>query len=70
MTILSLTQHYEAVKKYISSGPMLLEVNMNSPQRTSRMFMDSLLAFWPGLQVGTRLTDRLIDSIVATGAMG
>ena len=46
-----LTQHYEAVKRYISSGPLLLEVNMNSPQRTSRRFMDSLLAFWPGLQV-------------------
>ena len=44
-------QHYSAIKKYISSGPMLVDVSMNSPTRVTRTFMDSLLAFWPGLQV-------------------
>ena len=37
--------------KYISSGPLLVDVSMNSPSRMTRSFMDSLLAFWPGLQV-------------------
>ena len=46
-----LTQHYDAVMKYISSGPLLVDVSMNSPSRMTRSFMDSLLAFWPGLQV-------------------
>ena len=45
------TQHYDAVMKYISSGPLLVDVSMNSPSRMTRSFMDSLLAFWPGLQV-------------------
>jgi mannosidase alpha-like ER degradation enhancer 3 len=43
--------HYSAVKRYISNGPFLLDVYMNTPVKTSRNFMDSLLAFWPGLQV-------------------
>ena len=30
---------------------MLVDVSMNSPTRVTRTFMDSLLAFWPGLQV-------------------
>ncbi len=37
--------------KYISNGPLLVDVNMNTPTRMSRSYMDSLLAFWPGLQV-------------------
>ncbi|XP_064084322.1 ER degradation-enhancing alpha-mannosidase-like protein 3 [Macrobrachium nipponense] len=37
--------------KYISQGPMLLDVHMHRPHTTSRNFMDALLAFWPGLQV-------------------
>ncbi|XP_037074599.1 ER degradation-enhancing alpha-mannosidase-like protein 3, partial [Pollicipes pollicipes] len=44
-------RHYEAVMKYISQGPMLLDVHMHRPHTTTRNFMDSLLAFWPGLQV-------------------
>ena len=43
-------QHYDAVKRFVSLGPMLVDVNMNT-QRTTKTFMDSLLAFWPGLQV-------------------
>ncbi|XP_017777987.1 PREDICTED: ER degradation-enhancing alpha-mannosidase-like protein 3 [Nicrophorus vespilloides] len=44
-------RHYNAVMKYISQGPMLLDVHMHRPHTNSRNFMDALLAFWPGLQV-------------------
>ncbi|XP_046676855.1 ER degradation-enhancing alpha-mannosidase-like protein 3 [Homalodisca vitripennis] len=44
-------KHYSAVMKYISQGPMLLDVHMHKPHTNSRNFMDALLAFWPGLQV-------------------
>jgi hypothetical protein len=44
-------QHYSAVMKYISQGPMLIDVHMHRPHTNSRNFMDALLAFWPGLQV-------------------
>lgn len=44
-------QHYTAIKKYISNGPLLVDVSMSSPNKMVRSFMDSLLAFWPGLQV-------------------
>lgn len=44
------SKHYDAVKRFVSLGPMLVDVNMNT-QRTTKTFMDSLLAFWPGLQV-------------------
>ncbi|PSN33488.1 hypothetical protein C0J52_15395 [Blattella germanica] len=44
-------KHYSAVMKYISQGPMLLDVHMHRPHTNSRNFMDALLAFWPGLQV-------------------
>lgn len=46
-----LFQHYSAVMRYISQGPMLLDVHMHRPHSNSRNFMDALLAFWPGLQV-------------------
>ncbi|XP_030766137.1 LOW QUALITY PROTEIN: ER degradation-enhancing alpha-mannosidase-like protein 3 [Sitophilus oryzae] len=44
-------RHYNAIMKYISQGPMLLDVHMHRPHTTSRNYMDALLAFWPGLQV-------------------
>ncbi|XP_055925228.1 ER degradation-enhancing alpha-mannosidase-like protein 3 isoform X2 [Argiope bruennichi] len=44
-------KHYSAVMKYISQGPLLVDVHMHRPHTNSRNFMDSLLAFWPGLQV-------------------
>jgi ER degradation enhancer, mannosidase alpha-like 3 len=44
-------RHYSAIMKYISQGPMLLDVHMHRPHTKSRNFMDALLAFWPGLQV-------------------
>uniref|UniRef100_A0A224X743 alpha-1,2-Mannosidase n=1 Tax=Panstrongylus lignarius TaxID=156445 RepID=A0A224X743_9HEMI len=44
-------KHYSAVMKYVSQGPMLLDVHMHRPNTNSRNFMDALLAFWPGLQV-------------------
>lgn len=49
--LLLLLQHYDAVMKYISQGPLLVDVQMHKPQANSRHYMDSLLAFWPGLQV-------------------
>ena len=37
--------------KYVSQGPLFVDVHMHRPHTTSRHFMDALLAFWPGLQV-------------------
>jgi len=37
--------------KYVSHGPMMVDVHMHKPQTNARNFMDALLAFWPGLQV-------------------
>ncbi len=50
-------QHYSAIMKYISQGPLMVDVHMHKPLTNSRHFMDALLAFWPGLQVllGARL---------------
>lgn len=45
------TRHYTAVMKYISHPPLLIGVQMHRPHMRSRNYMDSLLAFWPGLQV-------------------
>ena len=44
-------QHYKAIMKYVSNGPLMLDVHMHKPQTNSKHFMDALLAFWPGLQV-------------------
>ncbi|XP_012147039.1 ER degradation enhancer, mannosidase alpha-like 2 isoform X2 [Megachile rotundata] len=44
-------KHYQAIMKYVSHGPMLLDVHMHRPNTNSKNFMDALLAFWPGLQV-------------------
>ncbi|XP_018018323.1 ER degradation-enhancing alpha-mannosidase-like protein 3 isoform X2 [Hyalella azteca] len=44
-------KHYSAVMKYVSQGPMLLDVHMHRPHTTTRNYMDAFLAFWPGLQV-------------------
>ncbi|KAL3872065.1 hypothetical protein ACJMK2_040022 [Sinanodonta woodiana] len=44
-------KHYDAIMKYVSQGPMLVDVHMHRPLSTSKHFMDALLAFWPGLQV-------------------
>ncbi|CAG5125309.1 unnamed protein product [Candidula unifasciata] len=44
-------KHYDAVMRYISQGPMLVDVHMHKPTSTAKNFMDALLAFWPGLQV-------------------
>ena len=43
--------------KYVSQGPMLLDVHMHRPNTNSKNFMDALLAFWPGLQVDFNLFD-------------
>lgn len=44
-------KHYSAVMKYVSQGPLLVDVHMHRPHTNTRNFMDALLAFWPGLQV-------------------
>lgn len=44
-------KHYDAIMKYVSQGPLFVDVHMHRPHTTSRHFMDALLAFWPGLQV-------------------
>ena len=43
--------HYNSIKRYIKSGPMLVDVQMHKPTEQSRGFMDALSAFWPGVQV-------------------
>uniref|UniRef100_A0A3B4BJ00 alpha-1,2-Mannosidase n=1 Tax=Periophthalmus magnuspinnatus TaxID=409849 RepID=A0A3B4BJ00_9GOBI len=43
--------HYNAIMKYISQPPLLLNVHMHNPTVSVRSWMDSLLAFFPGLQV-------------------
>lgn len=43
--------HYSAIMKYISQPPLLLSVHMHNPTVSVRTWMDSLLAFFPGLQV-------------------
>ncbi|XP_013859347.1 ER degradation-enhancing alpha-mannosidase-like protein 3 [Austrofundulus limnaeus] len=45
--------HYSAIMKYISQPPLLLNVHMHNPTMSVRSWMDSLLAFFPGLQVLT-----------------
>ncbi|CAH1787460.1 unnamed protein product [Owenia fusiformis] len=44
-------KHYTSIMRYINQGPMLVDVHMHRPTSNSKNFMDSLLAFWPGLQV-------------------
>lgn len=44
-------RHYDGIMKYVSNGPFLIDVHMHRPQSQAKNFMDSLLAFWPGLQV-------------------
>ncbi|XP_054157935.1 ER degradation-enhancing alpha-mannosidase-like protein 3 [Oppia nitens] len=44
-------RHYAGVMKYVSQGPLLVDVMMHRPHSQAKNFMDSLLAFWPGLQV-------------------
>ncbi|XP_074871210.1 ER degradation-enhancing alpha-mannosidase-like protein 3 isoform X6 [Carettochelys insculpta] len=44
-------EHYVAIMKYISQPPLLLNVHMHNPTVSIRSWMDSLLAFFPGLQV-------------------
>uniref|UniRef100_A0A8C5H139 alpha-1,2-Mannosidase n=1 Tax=Gouania willdenowi TaxID=441366 RepID=A0A8C5H139_GOUWI len=43
--------HYSAIMKYISQPPLLLNVHMHNPTVSVRSWMDSLQAFFPGLQV-------------------
>ncbi|KAJ1145768.1 hypothetical protein NDU88_012052 [Pleurodeles waltl] len=43
--------HYSSIMKYISQPPLLLNVHMQNPTVSVRSWMDSLLAFFPGLQV-------------------
>jgi mannosidase alpha-like ER degradation enhancer 3 len=44
--------HYESIMKYMSNrnGLIMQTVHMHMPHKQARTHMDSLLAFWPGLQ--------------------
>jgi mannosidase alpha-like ER degradation enhancer 3 len=60
-------RHYDAVMRYLNKGPLFIDVHMHRfafydysvivnrcdlrPLVASRSYMDSLLAFWPGVQV-------------------
>ena len=44
-------KHYDAIKKYILEGPLLLNVNMQKPEIVYRSHLDALSAFWPAIQV-------------------
>ncbi|XP_065178422.1 ER degradation-enhancing alpha-mannosidase-like protein 3 isoform X1 [Sycon ciliatum] len=44
-------RHYEAVMNYGRRGNTLLDVHMYNPNNVAQSFVDSLGAFWPGLQV-------------------
>ena len=43
--------HYSAVMNYLGSGHLMMDVHMHKPTTNSKHFVDSLGAFWPGLQV-------------------
>lgn len=45
--------------KYISQPPLLLDVHIHKPLLPARTWMDSLLAFFPGLQVSCIETHSL-----------
>ncbi len=47
-------QHYASIMKYISQPPLLLDVHIHKPLLPARTWMDSLLAFFPGLQVSNQ----------------
>ncbi|VDN88388.1 unnamed protein product, partial [Brugia pahangi] len=49
--ILSVLQHYDAIMRYVNKGPLFIDVHMHKPTIAARTYMDSLLAFWPGIQV-------------------
>lgn len=53
-------QHYSAIMKYISQPPLLLNVHMHNPTVSVRSWMDSLLAFFPGLQVWSAVVITII----------
>uniref|UniRef100_A0A2K6G7S8 alpha-1,2-Mannosidase n=1 Tax=Propithecus coquereli TaxID=379532 RepID=A0A2K6G7S8_PROCO len=42
--------HYDAIMRYISQPPLLLDVHIHKPMLNARTWMDALLAFFPGLQ--------------------
>ncbi|XP_012495417.1 PREDICTED: ER degradation-enhancing alpha-mannosidase-like protein 3 [Propithecus coquereli] len=47
--------HYDAIMRYISQPPLLLDVHIHKPMLNARTWMDALLAFFPGLQVSRTL---------------
>lgn len=49
--LLRFNTHYASIMKYISQPPLLLDVHIHKPLLPARTWMDSLLAFFPGLQV-------------------
>eukprot|EP00118_Oscarella_pearsei_P013367 m.106185 g.106185 ORF g.106185 m.106185 type:complete len:338 (+) comp37256_c0_seq3:249-1262(+) len=45
------SKHYDSVMRYVNTGPAMVDVFLGDPKQRSKIYMDSLLAFWPGLQV-------------------
>jgi mannosidase alpha-like ER degradation enhancer 3 len=37
--------------RYLNKGPVFIDVHMHKPNIATRSYMDSLMAFWPGMQV-------------------
>lgn len=50
--------------KYISQPPLLLDVHIHKPLLPARTWMDSLLAFFPGLQVRLHCDVKLLLSLL------
>lgn len=57
---LDVWQHYDAIMRYISQPPLLLDVHIHKPMLNARTWMDSLLAFFPGLQVRCKTPVEII----------
>lgn len=53
-------QHYDAIMRYISQPPLLLDVHIHKPMLNARTWMDSLLAFFPGLQVRCKTHEEMV----------
>eukprot|EP00123_Amoebidium_parasiticum_P015995 comp23235_c0_seq2/m.37917 comp23235_c0_seq2/g.37917 ORF comp23235_c0_seq2/g.37917 comp23235_c0_seq2/m.37917 type:complete len:562 (-) comp23235_c0_seq2:65-1750(-) len=44
-------KHYSGIMKHLKRGPFYVDGYINDPRLLARPYMDSLSAFWPGLQV-------------------
>ena len=54
---------FQAIKQHIAQGPMMLDVLMHKPNTVAKTFIDSLSAFWPGIQVSSNYSYLIIGNI-------